>query len=175
MYQLTVVKYNIPFKALPMLVCMKHSTQGVSGKCSTWLRLVLYYHLALPRAVLPLGFASCCITTRHSYAAFFIHIRSSALTITYSADKSFIFPTVYLPSIGTNKLGLLSTSLLVGCYPVGSDRWSRSWRRNPYLSSTHTNIKEVTNLKTVRVFSFNQYRTSSPHCMSACAWKHCGL
>ena len=38
MYQLIVVKYNIPFKALPMLVCMKHSTQGC---------LVLYFSYTL--------------------------------------------------------------------------------------------------------------------------------
>jgi len=28
-YQLTAAKYNIPFKALPMLVCMKYSTRAV--------------------------------------------------------------------------------------------------------------------------------------------------
>jgi len=63
MYQLTVVKYNIPFKALPMLVCMKHSTWGC-----------LVVNTAL-------GFA---LTTRHSpHAVFFIHTCGSALTSIY--------------------------------------------------------------------------------------------
>ena len=43
-------KYNIPPKALPLLVCTKNTALGdVSGdKYSTWLRLVLYLSLDTP-------------------------------------------------------------------------------------------------------------------------------
>jgi len=48
MYQLTVVKYNIPFKALPVLVCMKRSTRGVS-------RAVFFIHTRGSALTITLG------------------------------------------------------------------------------------------------------------------------
>ena len=79
-HQLTVVKYNIPFKALPMLVCMKHSTRG---------------YLVVNAS---LGFASCCINHSKlpSCCIFHTHSRQCLNYNTYIKNIYILYIYIYI-------------------------------------------------------------------------------